>query len=249
MAAKSNFFSIVAGVGAGTGRSVALKFAKTYPVVLLARNPANYESIVEEIKSSGGTALGISTDVSNPESVTKAFSEIQKDQAFANKKLAAAIYNVGGKFIRKPFLELSLEDYEAGYEATGKGFFLFAQKVLPLLLESVEKSEHPPTLVITGATASLRGGANMSSFASGKFALRATGQSLAREFGPKGVHVVHAIIDGVIDIPRTKEWMVGAGPDAKINSDAIADSYWYLHTQPRSHFTQELDVRPYVEKF
>jgi NAD(P)-dependent dehydrogenase (short-subunit alcohol dehydrogenase family) len=115
-----------------------------------------------------------------------------------------------------------LEDYQAGYDANGKGFFLFAQKVLPLLLESVEGSEHPPTLVITGATASLRGGANMSSFASGKFALRATGQSLAREFGPKGVHVVHAIIDGVIDIPRTKEWMVGAGPDAKINSDAVS---------------------------
>jgi hypothetical protein len=91
-----------------------------------------------------------------------------------------------------------LEDYQAGYDANGKGFFLFAQKVLPLLLESVEGSEHPPTLVITGATASLRGGANMSSFASGKFALRATGQSLAREFGPKGVHVVHAIIDGYL---------------------------------------------------
>lgn len=74
----------------------------------------------------------------------------------------------------------------------------------------------------------------MSSFASGKFALRATGQSLAREFGPKGVHVAHAIIDGVIDIPRTHDWPVNGGvPDGKINADAIADSYWYLHTQPR----------------
>ena len=108
----------------------------------------------------------------------------------------------------------------------------------------------------------------MSSYASGKFALRATGQSLAREFGPKGVHVAHAIIDGVIDIPRTHDWPANGGvEDGKINADAvsfppdeyngwknanvfqIADSYWYLHTQPRSHFTQELDVRPYVEKF
>jgi hypothetical protein len=101
----------------------------------------------------------------------------------------------------------------------------------------------------------------MSSFASGKFALRATGQSLSREFHPKGVHVAHAIIDGVIDIPRTKDWPVNGGvPDGKISADAvsvsnwpqrdykiltieqIADSYWYLHTQPRSHFTQELGL-------
>jgi len=248
MAATSNFFSIVAGVGAGTGRSVALKFAKTYPVALLARNPANYESIVEEIKASGGHAIGISTDVSSPTSVANAFGEIQKE--FKGKKLAAAIYNVGGGFVRKPFLEMTLAEYEGGYKSNGTGFFLFAQATLPLLLDAVSDSPHPPSLIITGATASLRGSATMSSFASGKFALRATGQSLAREFGPKGVHVAHAIIDGVIDIPRTTSWPVNGGaPDGKISSDAIADSYWYLHTQPRSHFTQEMDCRPYVEKF
>ncbi|CZT45897.1 probable short chain dehydrogenase [Rhynchosporium secalis] len=248
MAAANSFYSIVAGVGAGTGRSVAIKFAQTYPVALLARNPANYESIVKEINAAGGKAIGISTDVSSQSSVTNAFAEIQKE--FKGKKLVAAVYNVGGKFVRKPFLELSLEEYEAGYEANGKGFFLFAQATLPSLLSSVPDSPHPPSLIITGATASLRGGSNMSSFASGKFALRATGQSLAREFGPQGVHIAHAIIDGVIDIPRTKGWNANNGaPDGKISADAIADAYWYLHTQPRSHFTQELDVRPYVEKF
>jgi len=248
MAATNTFFSIVAGVGAGTGRSVALKFAKAYPVALLARNPANYESIVKEINASGGKAIGISTDVSSPQSVSDAFKEIEKE--FQGKKLAAAVFNVGGKFIKKPFLELSLEEYEAGYDANGRGFYLFAQATLPLLLASVETSPHPPSLIITGATASLEGRATSASFASGKFALRATGQSLAREFGPKGVHVAHAIIDGVIDIPRTHGWPVNGGaPDGKISADAIADSYWYLHTQPRSHFTQELDVRPYVEKF
>jgi NAD(P)-dependent dehydrogenase (short-subunit alcohol dehydrogenase family) len=104
-----------------------------------------------------------------------------------------------------------------------KGFFHFAQATLPLLLDSVSSSPHPPSLIITGATASLRGSANMSSFASGKFALRATGQSLAREFGPQGVHIAHAIIDGVIDIPRTKDWPVNGGvPDGKIDSDAVS---------------------------
>ncbi|KAM3069871.1 hypothetical protein ACMFMG_010580 [Clarireedia jacksonii] len=104
-----------------------------------------------------------------------------------------------------------------------KAFFLFAQKVLPLLLESVSSSPHPPSLIVTGATASLRGSAQLSTFAHGKFALRATAQSLAREFGPQGVHVAHAIIDGVIDIPRTKGYNVNGGAeDGKISPDAVS---------------------------
>lgn len=244
----SNFFAIVAGVGLGTGRSVALKFSQAYPVVLLARHPANYESIVTEIKATGGRAIGISTDVSSPTSVSSAFEQIKKE--YKDLKLAAAVFNVGGRFVRKPFLDLTLEEYEAGHEGNGKALYLFAQAVLPLLLDSVESSPHPPSLIITGATASLRGSATMASFASGKFAVRATAQSLAREFGPKGVHVAHAIIDGMIDIPATEKLPVNGGVEGgKISPDAIADSYWYLHTQPKSHFTQELDIRPYVEKF
>lgn len=104
-----------------------------------------------------------------------------------------------------------------------KGLFLFAQATLPLLLDSVESAPHPPSLIITGATASLRGSATMASFASGKFAMRATAQSLAREFGPKGVHVAHVIVDGVIDIPRTKNWPVNGGvEDGKISPDAVS---------------------------
>jgi NAD(P)-dependent dehydrogenase (short-subunit alcohol dehydrogenase family) len=111
----------------------------------------------------------------------------------------------------------------ANFNRRRTGFFLFAQKVLPLLLDSVSSSPHPPSLIVTGATASLRGGPQLSSFASGKFALRATTQSLAREFGPQGVHVAHAIIDGVIDIPRTKEWAANGGvEDGKIRPDAVS---------------------------
>ena len=80
--------------------------------------------------------------------------------------------------------------------------------------------------------------------------MRATGQSLAREFGPKGVHVAHVIIDGVIDTPAAKNWAINNGAeDGKISPDGIAEAYWNLHTQPRSTFTQELDIRPYVEKW
>jgi NAD(P)-dependent dehydrogenase (short-subunit alcohol dehydrogenase family) len=130
------------------------------------------------------------------------------------------------------------------------GLFNFAQCTIPLLLSSVSDSPHPPSLIVTGATASIRGSARFGDFAAGKFAVRALSQSLAREFGPQGVHVAHTIVDGIIDIPRYKALNInGGGPDSKIDPDAIADSYWYLHTQPKSHFTLELDMRPFVEKF
>jgi len=247
---SNKFYAIIAGVGAGTGRACALKFAKSYPVVLLARNEDNFKPIVEEINKAGGHAVGISTDVADSKSVDNAFATIKKE--LGDAALAAAIFNVGGRFVRKPFLELSLDDFEAGYDANGRGLFLFSQKVIPLLLQSAKSSPFPPSLILTGATASVKGSANCASFASGKFAMRAIGQSLAREFGPQGVHVAHAIIDGVIDIPRTKEWsgnVNGGVEDGLLSADAIAESYWYLHTQPKSSFTQEIDMRPYVEKF
>jgi len=224
---------------------VARRFAQAYPVVLLARKPENYEPTVKEINDAGGKAIGISTDIFDPKSVQSAFGQISKE--FGSAGLAAAVYNVGGGFVRKPFLELTIDDYDAGYASGGKGAFVFSQATLPLLLKSTNLP-HPPTLIFTGATASIKGSASCSSFASGKFALRALAQSLGREFGPKGVHVAHAIIDGVIDIPRTKEWKFDA-PDAKIDPAAIADAYWHLHTQPRTTFTHEIDIRPYVEKW
>ncbi|KAL8747600.1 MAG: hypothetical protein Q9190_000535 [Brigantiaea leucoxantha] len=238
-------FAIVAGVGPGTGATVARKFAASYPVALLARNPANYEEVLKDIKSDGGKAIGISTDVSDAASVKNALGKIEAEYG---DECAAAIYNVGGRFIRKGFLELTQEEFESGWEANGRGAFLFSQAILPLLLKSTDL-QYPPTLIFTGATAAFKGSALCSSFSTGKFALRSLSQSLAREFGPQGIHVSHANIDGVIDIPRTKEWMKDAGPDAKIKPEAIADTYWHLHTQPRAAFTQELDIRPFVEKW
>lgn len=110
-------FAIVAGVGPGTGATVARKFAASYPVALLARNPANYEDLVKEIQSSGGKAIGISSDVSDAASVKSAFSKINSE--FGDAKLAAAVYNVGGGFIRKGFLDLTEKEFESGWEANG----------------------------------------------------------------------------------------------------------------------------------
>ncbi|EGY18702.1 hypothetical protein HYQ45_005610 [Verticillium longisporum] len=247
MASKS-FYAVIAGAGTGTGRAAAVRFAKSYPVVLLARKPESYEDIVKEINESGGQAIGITTDATDPKALSLAFDTVK--QKLPDSKLAAAVYNVNGGFSRVPFLELKLEDLDDSLNAAPRGFTVFAQRTLPLLLDSVSDSPHPPTLIITGATASVRGSALFGGFAAGKFALRALGQSLAREFHPKGVHVAHAIIDGSIDTPWGKAYEANNGaPDGKIKPEQIAEDYWHLHTQHRSGFTQEIDTRPYVEKF
>ncbi|KAE9971614.1 hypothetical protein EG328_005486 [Venturia inaequalis] len=250
---SSKLITIVAGVGAGTGAAVARRFAKAYPVVLLARTPESYTDLAKEINGSGGKAIGISTDVSDAKSVDNALKEIKKEFG-EDVKAAAAIFNASGRFVRKPFLELTEEEFFAGLDVSARGAFLFSRAVLPLLLSTLKASpaaEFPPTLIFTGATASVKANALMSSFNTGKYALRALSSSLAKEFGPQGVHVSHAIIDGVINIPRTKEWLKDhpAGDEAKISADGIADSYWYLHSQPRTTFTWELDIRPFVEKW
>ncbi|KAL6860941.1 hypothetical protein J3F83DRAFT_768687 [Trichoderma novae-zelandiae] len=242
------FFAIISGVGSGTGASLARRFAKAYAVVLLSRRPASYEPLVAEINAAGGTALGITADASDPAAVDAAFARIEGELPGA--RLAAAVYNGHAGMARRPFLELKLEDLTTSLGTAANGFFIFAQKTLPLLLASVPSSPHPPTLLVTGATASVRGSALFSTFAAGKFAQRALAQSLAREFGPKGVHVALAVIDGGIDTPWGKDRVVNNGvEDGKISPEAIAESYWHLHTQHRSCFTQELDIRPYVEKF
>ena len=114
MASKA-FYAVVAGVGAGTGAATALRFAKSYPVVLLARKPESYKDLVEEIKKSGGQAIGISTDTSDPASVTSAFESIKKE--LPESKLAAAVYNVGAGFGIKPFLESSAEELQSSLAA------------------------------------------------------------------------------------------------------------------------------------
>ena len=128
------------------------------------------------------------------------------------------------------------------------GAFHFSQAALPLLLKCTTATvQYPPTLIFTGATGSLKGSAGFSTFASAKFAQRALAQSLAREFGPQGVHVGHVVIDGIIDLPGSAGLLKDAGPNAKLDPGAIAENYWLLHTQPLSTFTHEIVIRPFGE--
>ncbi|KAF2098985.1 NAD(P)-binding protein [Rhizodiscina lignyota] len=248
---SNKFFAIVAGIGPATGRSVALRFSESYPVVLLARRPESYNDVVAQINKAGGRAIGISADATDESSLASAFETIKKE--FEGLQLAAAIYNVrpNSRPSRKPFLQLTIsDDLEPSLIGNIRGLFIFGQKVVPLLLESVDSSPYPPTLVVTGATASIRGSKNWSVIAAGKCGARALTQSLAREFGPQGVHVAHAIIDGGIDVPDAEHANRNdATPDGKISPYGIAESYWNLHTQHKSAFTQEIDLRPFNEHF
>ncbi|UPK97953.1 hypothetical protein LCI18_008888 [Fusarium solani-melongenae] len=218
----SSFYIIIARVGPGTGRAAAIRFSKTYPVVMLVRRPESYEDTVRDIQQAG---------------------------ALPNSKLAAAVCNVNSGFMMKPFLELQLDEFQNSFSKTGDAFFNFAQKTLPLLRKAVKDSPYPPTLITTGATASVKASVGYSAFATGRFAMRALNQSLARKFGPQGVHVAHVVIDGLIDTPASKAWGKTGVPDSKMQPDAIAKTYWHLHTQPRSAFTQEMDLRPFSESF
>jgi len=241
-------FAVVAGVGPGTGASVARRFAKAYPIALLARTPESYESLVKEINNAGGKAIGISTDVSSEESVKSAFAQIKQEYQGAN--CAAAIFNASGPFGRKPLLELSVGEFSKSWEVSAKGALIFSQAALPLLVQTVSSSDakHPPTLIYTGATASVKANAQVAAFASGKWALRALSQSIAREFAPQGVHVAHAIIDGPIDIAG-RDWLKDMKAEAKIAPDDIAETYWNLHTQSVRCFTNEVDIRAMLEKW
>ncbi|KAJ5375264.1 hypothetical protein N7517_007270 [Penicillium concentricum] len=236
--------AVIAGAGPGTGSAIALRFAKAYPVVLLARSQSSLDPLVSDITQSGGSVMSLPTDVSNSSSMTSTMDQI-KAKFGPDLTIAAAIYNVASKFTRKPFLEQSQEDFLGSLEPSIKGAFNFAQATLPLML-SPNEGQSPPTLIFTGATAALKGGSGLSGFAMSKFGIRAMSQSLAREFGPKGVHVSHAIIDGIIDTEKTKDYLKDI-PDGKIDPEWIAESYWFLHTQPRSSFTHEIDLRPYSE--
>jgi len=249
MSAAKKLVAIIAGVGPGTGGAIAKKFATKYPVVLLARKSSSFESLAQEINSSGGSAIGVETDVSDEGSV-KGMVEQLKSKFGADVGVAAAIFNASGPFARKSFLDATVAEFQTSINVTVFGAINFSHALLPLLIATAgQRPDHPPTLIFTGATASVKANAMASQFSTAKFALRALTSALAKEFGPKGVHVSHAIIDGVIDTPKTKEWMKDAGEDAKIKPEGIAEAYWGLHTQPRSAFTWEIDIRPYVEKW
>ncbi|MEC4812369.1 MAG: SDR family NAD(P)-dependent oxidoreductase [Scytonema sp. PMC 1069.18] len=230
----------VLGVGPGLGAAIAQRFAKEgFAVALMARNSETLAQIQSDIENAGGKAISVSVDATDPASVTNAFEQVRSQLSAPE----VFVYNAGA-FRMAGILELTPQQFESNWKVNCFGAFLAAQQVLPAMLE-----RRKGTILLTGATAGTRGSARFAALAVGKFGLRALAQSLAREFGPQGIHVAHIIIDGMINTSRVREMAQERDENTLLSPEAIAQTYWQLYQQDATAWTLELDLRPAVEKF
>lgn len=232
--------AIVAGVGPGTGAALARAFAKEgYAVGLLSRHAESSRPVAEEIRNSGGTALPVQTDVTDRRSVQAAVAQIRQSLG----PITALAHNASG-YGRADFLQMDPEQIRQSFEANVMGAVHLAQAVIPDML----KAGHG-FISLTGATAALRGRAGFAPLAIGKSGLRMLGQSLAREFHPKGIHIVHVIVDGQIDTPRLRSREPNRAVETVIPPSAIAEAVMNCLRQPRTAWSHEIDLRPALETF
>jgi NAD(P)-dependent dehydrogenase (short-subunit alcohol dehydrogenase family) len=232
--------AVVLGVGPALGAAIARRFSREgFALGLMARREDRLEPVQAEIQESGGEALSVSVDATDPTSVASAFDRVR--ESLGNPEVF--VYNAG-VFQMGGILEVTPEQFEDCWRANCMGAFLGAQQVLPTMLDLGRG-----TIILTGATASMRGSARFSCLAVGKFGLRALAQSMARELGPQGVHVAHIVIDGQIETPQLREAQPDRGEETTLLPDAIAESYWQLHAQNPRAWTLELDLRPAIEEF
>ena len=230
----------ILGVGPGLGAAIARRFSREgFTVGLMARRKESLSGVREEIEGTGGTALAVEADATDAASVAAAFDWVRNKLGDPG----VFVYNAGA-FQMGGIMELTPEQFDDCFKANCSGAFYGAQQVLPAMVE-----EGRGTIILTGATASLRGSANFAALAAGKFGLRALAQSAAREFGPRGVHVAHVIIDGQIDTPRVREMSPDREEHTMLSPDAIAETYWRLNSQDPTAWTLELDLRPSMERF
>ncbi|KAL0565632.1 hypothetical protein V5O48_016391 [Marasmius crinis-equi] len=245
------------GLGGGTGGASARAFAKEgYSVALIARNADALKAFENELKSSGIDAASFPIPSYSAQSIQTAFTDLRSHFPHTTHTIRAGIYNAGsGVSGFKPFLDATPDDVKASNQASIEGAFAFSREVI-LEFKSNEVDEGTGkrgVLIHTGATASVRGNVMTSLFASGKHALRALSQSLAKEFGRENIHVAHAIIDGNIlttqqkDRRKDPEWEKNEA--VRLDPDSIAAAYVYLAKQDQSSWTWELDLRPAHEKW
>ena len=236
----TNKSCIALGLGPSTGASVARRFAREgYAVAVAARRLEVLEPVVADIEAAGGRALAVPTDATDEQAVVDLVRRTEKDLG----PLGVAVYNASGR-VKGSILDLKADDVVNAWKVSCLGGLLLGREAAKCMGPRNEGTIH-----FTGATSGMRGSAEFAGFAIGKFGLRALAQSMARELGPKGIHVSYVNIDGQIHTPRQAHLAADRPPDAMLDPEAIAETYFQLHKQHRSAWTQELDIRPWVEKF
>lgn len=236
--------ALVIGAGDSTGGAIAKRFASEgFIACVTRRDEEKLLPLVESIRAAGGQAHAFGSDARKEEEVIALFEKIEREIG----SIEVLVFNIGAN-VPSPVVEETARKYFKIWEMACFSGFLNAREAAKRMSERGRG-----TILFTGATAALRGSATFAAFAGAKHALRALAQSMARELGPKNVHVAHVVVDGSINTEfiRTNfpEKYATKDQDGILNPDHIAENYWHLHTQPRDAWTFELDLRPWNERW
>jgi NAD(P)-dependent dehydrogenase (short-subunit alcohol dehydrogenase family) len=228
---------LVAGAGEGLGRAIARRFAlEGYVAALAARDEAKLQALAADV---GGHAFP--ADLSREADVLSLYDRVEKAHGAIEVVAFVAATRIIG-----PFTDITFEDFERVWRQSTASGFLVAREAARRMLPRGRG-----TILFTGASGSIRANPNFAAFAAAKGGLRFMAQSMARELGPKGIHVATVLLDGAIDSPMMwrdyRERMEELGSDGAIHPDAVAEAYWQLHRQPRNAWTFELDLRPWTQ--
>lgn len=245
--ADSKGVAVLVGAGDAIGAAVARRFAKSgYTVCIARRDAAKSQALVDDMKADGFDVRAFSVDARQEAAVQAFFAQVEKDIG----PIEVCLYNAGSN-VNKPLLETTEKLFFKAWELACYGGFLVGREAARYMTQRGRG-----TILFTGATASVRGGVGFAAFSSAKFGLRAVAQAMARELGPKNIHVVHLLIDAAVDSDAIHQRMAARGVDAKAmpvdsltKTSSIAEAYWFAHNQHRDGWTHELDLRPSVEKW
>lgn len=225
---------VVMGVGPGNGEAMVRRFSREgYQVAMLARS----EDYLRQLEQSVTEAHAFPCDMTDPQRIQSVFQSIERELG----PVSVLLYNAGGG-VFKSVEEASLEDFEANWRINVLGLVAATQAALRQL-----RQHDTAAIIVTSASAATRGRANTAPFASAKAAQRSLAQSMARQLGPEKIHVANVVIDGVVDLPRTREWLADKPDDFFVQPSAVADAVWNLWQQAPSAWTFELDIRPFGE--
>ncbi len=236
--------ALIIGAGDATGGAIARRFAREgYVACVTRRSLEKLQPLLAEIRSEGGEAHGFASDARREEQVAELVERIERDIG----SIEVMVFNIGAN-VPCSILEETPRKYFKIWEMACFSGFLTSQAVARRMV-----TRGRGTILFTGATAGLRGAAGFAAFAGAKHGIRALAQSMARELGPLNIHVAHIVVDGAIDTAFIRdnwpETYALKDQDGILDPEHIADSYWFLHSQPRDAWTFELDLRPWMERW